>query len=98
MKICKNNSNVFYKCIIDDFKMVMLVAYQRFQLYNIMLVVNLVWGDELSSYICIVVEFNLVVMEVDNNIPVWSILVKYEYKFQIIWNQFPNVLFWNGHK
>jgi hypothetical protein len=37
-------------------------------------------------------------MEVDNNIQVWSILVKYEYNFQTIWNQFPNVLFWNGHK
>jgi hypothetical protein len=40
LEICRNNSNVLYKCIVDDLKMVILVVDHTFQVYNIILTVN----------------------------------------------------------
>jgi hypothetical protein len=72
LEICRNNSNVLYKWIVDDFKMVILVVDHTFQVYNIILIANLSFrlfdnksqmkmiipmeGDAIFFYICITNE------------------------------------------
>jgi hypothetical protein len=50
LEICRNNSDVLYKCIVDDFKMVTMVVDHTFQMYNVIVTLNLNLKYEIAIF------------------------------------------------